>query len=61
MPDFREERQRKACEDDHWSPFPADAGPGQPFPSILGDIRPSPEAIAHARAIWKEIGYTGGE
>lgn len=59
VPDFRNEAQRKPHEDDHWSPFPEDAGPGQPFPSIRGDVRPAPEAVAHAREIWQEIGHVG--
>ncbi|MCX6358606.1 MAG: Gfo/Idh/MocA family oxidoreductase [Armatimonadetes bacterium] len=56
VPDFRDEEARKAVEHDHWSPFPEDAGPGQPPPSIRGLIEPSPEAIAHAREVWDEHG-----
>ena len=57
VPDMRDERQRLACENDQWSPFPDDAGPGQPFPSIRGDVKPSAAAVRHARKVWKEIGY----
>ncbi len=59
VPDFRKEEVRKRYENDHWSPFPEDAGPGQPYPSVLGDIKPSPEALEHARKIWREMGYEG--
>ena len=59
VPDFRDETQRCAYENDHWSPFPEDAGPGQPYPSIRGDIKPSAAAVRYARKIWKEIGYEG--
>jgi hypothetical protein len=39
VPDFRKENVRKKYEDDHWSPDPRDEDiPGQPCPSILGDI-----------------------
>jgi hypothetical protein len=57
VPDMRDERQRKAYENDEWSPFPEDAGPGQPLPSIKGDVRPSAAAVRYARKVWKEIGY----
>ncbi|MGI6083193.1 MAG: Gfo/Idh/MocA family protein [Limnochordia bacterium] len=58
IPDFKDEKSRAKYENDHWSPFPEDAGPGQPFPSIRGDIQPTPEAIAYARRLWEEeIGF----
>lgn len=59
VPDFSSEASRQAYENDHWSPWPEHAGPGQPPPSILGTLTPSPEAIAFARQVWKEIGYEG--
>jgi predicted dehydrogenase len=59
MPDFKSERSRKAVENDHWSPWPKDAGPGQPPPSILGRVEPSRKGLAHARKVWKSAGYSG--
>ena len=59
LPDFRNEAQREGVEDDHWSPYPEDAGPGQPPPSIRGLIEPSAEALAHAREVWQRHGYRG--
>ena len=59
VPDFREENSRKKYENDNWSPFPKDAGPGQPPPSILGRVEPSEQAIAYAKKTWDEIGYKG--
>lgn len=59
VPDFKKESSRKAYADDHWSPWPKDAGPGQPPASILGERKPTREALALARKIWKEIGYQG--
>ena len=59
MPDFRDESSRRAVEDDHWSPWPADAGDGQPPPSISGFREPHPEGLEHGRRIWQEMGYTG--
>jgi predicted dehydrogenase len=56
IPDFKRESVRRKFENDHWSPFPEDAGPGQPPPSIRGLIKPTAQAIAHARAIWKRLG-----
>ena len=58
LPDFRSEASRRAWADDHWSPWPQHAGPGQPPPSILGFRDPVPEAVAHARKVWQEMGYT---
>lgn len=59
IPDFRKESVRKKYENDHWSPFPEDRGPGQPYPSILGPHKPSAKALAAARKIWREIRYKG--
>ena len=40
VPDFRKEEVRKKYENDHWSPDPKDKNiPGQPSPSILGEIQ----------------------
>jgi len=57
VPDFSDEVARKPYEDNHWSPWPDHTGPGQPPPSILGTPEPSPESVAYARKVWKEIGY----
>lgn len=59
VPDFSKEASRQAYENDHWSPWPEHAGPGQPPPSILGTPTPSPEAVAFAQEVWKQIGYEG--
>jgi predicted dehydrogenase len=59
VPDFSDENSRKQYEDDHWSPWPEHAGPGQPPPSILGHVEPSPQGIEKARKVWKEIGFEG--
>ena len=59
VPDFSQEASRKAYADDHWSPWPEDAGPGQPPPSILGKRKPTRKGLANARRVWKEIGYKG--
>jgi len=45
VPDFRKEEVRKKYENDHWSPDPKDKDiPGQPLPSILGEIK-IPDAV----------------
>ncbi|MGQ9556279.1 MAG: Gfo/Idh/MocA family protein [Anaerolineae bacterium] len=59
VPDFRSEAARKQYEHDDWSPWPEDRRPGQPWPSIEGEIVPTPEAIAIARRVWAEMGYHG--
>ena len=52
LPDFRDESVRVKYENDDWSPYPEDRKPGQPWPSILGEIKLSPEAVEHARKFW---------
>ena len=59
LPDFRNEASRVRFENDHWSPWAETARPGQPPPSILGQNDPDAGSLAHAREIWKEIGYPG--
>jgi len=59
MPDFKKESSRKKYENDRWSPWPKDAGPGQPPPSITGMRKPSRKGLAHARKIWRDMGYEG--
>jgi len=59
VPDFKDEENRKQYEDDHWSPWPQDAGPGQPPPSILGFVEPTEKGIEHAKEVWDEVGYKG--
>ena len=59
VPNFKKESERKKHEGDHWSPFPDDAGPGQPPPSINGFVKPPAKGLANARRIWKKIGYKG--
>ena len=55
IPDFSDEASRQLIEDDEWSPFPEDAGPGQPVPSIRGLLEPSDEAVREARRVWGEL------
>ncbi len=57
VPDFRQEQSRRPYEDDHWSPWPEHAGPGQPPPSILGFVEPNPRGQALAQQVWTELGY----
>jgi predicted dehydrogenase len=57
VPDFRDPVARQAFANDHWSPNPAEAGPGQPLPSLLGEIKISDETLARASQVWAEMGY----
>jgi len=59
LPDFRDEAVRKQHENDNWSADPRRAGPGQPAPSVRGEIELSPEALEIAREVWRGIGYDG--
>lgn len=59
IPDFRSESVRKQYENDDWSPFPEDRRPGQPDPSIRGEVHASAEALAASRKVWRASGYDG--
>lgn len=54
VPDFRKEAVRKRYEKDDWSPDPARRKKGQPWPSVLGNIKPSAKARKFARQVWAE-------
>ncbi len=59
VPDFRKESVRKTYESDDWSPDPARKRKGQPPSSVLGEIKPSREAIEFSKKVWKTQGYAG--
>jgi predicted dehydrogenase len=52
VPDFRRDEDRRACEDDNWSPDPATGGAHRPPPSILGELVPPAGGLAYAREAW---------
>jgi len=55
VPDLRDEGTRRRYEHDHWSPDPADAGPGQPAsPSAHGAVEIPPEVYAEQRRRYRE-------
>ncbi len=60
IPNFADEAARAPYEHDQWSPYPEDAGPGQPPVSIKGRIEPTRAQIAAARKVWKRLGMEGG-
>ena len=59
VPDLRQAAVRVRYADDHWNPEPARRTPRDPWPSVLGNVQPSAEALAYARKVWKGIGYEG--
>ena len=55
VPDFRDEAVRKQYEDDHWSPYPEDAGQGQPTsPSAHGPVEIPPEVYEQQRQLYAD-------
>jgi len=58
VPDFRDKAVRAQYADDDWSPDPTTHREGDPWPSVLGKITPSAEALAYAREVWRTVGYT---
>ncbi len=59
IPDFRRKTACGPYVEDHWSPYPEDAGPGQPPPSTRGYVKPGPDAVRNARERWRGLGYDG--
>jgi len=59
IPDFRKKAARNAWRGDNWSPFPEDAGPGQPPVSLRGNLKPSKAALKNAYRVWRAGGYKG--
>jgi predicted dehydrogenase len=57
VPDFRDRDVRLRYAEDHWSPDPARRAPGDPWPSVFGNLSPSAEALAYARKNWAAVGY----
>ena len=60
VPDYRDEASRRQYENDDWSPWPEDRRPGQPWPSIRGEIRPDPDVVAAAEAYWARTAEVRG-
>ena len=59
MPGFRDEARRSKVQNDHRSPWPEHAGPGQPPLSIEGLRSLSADGIKLTRAVWDELGHDG--
>ena len=59
VPDFRKKSVRDQYAQDDWNPDPARHKEGYPWPSVLGNIKPTKKALDYARNIWREIGYEG--
>lgn len=57
IPDLRKESIRRKYENDEFSPDPS--RPDHVPCSIQGDIKPSKEALAFSRAVWRKQGYRG--
>jgi len=59
IPDFRKESERDKYRNDHCNPDPTQKKKGDPWPSILGDLKPTEQGIIYARKVWKKEGYKG--
>lgn len=57
VPDFRNESARHKHAKDDWSPDPSRHQPGQPWPSVAGNVRPSRRAVADAKKLWRVEQY----
>lgn len=53
MPDFRKKSERKKFSTDDWNPDPTRRKLGYPYPSVIGDIKPTKKGLAFAKKIWK--------
>ncbi len=54
VPDFRQDSARRRYEADDWTPDPEKHKPGQPWPSMAGDLQPSETARRYAELVWQE-------
>ena len=61
VPDLRRPETRDAYRNDHWNPDPARRTEADPWPSVLGDVRPREEGLAFAREVWATRGFVGRE
>jgi len=59
IPDFRDKAVRARYANDDWTPDPERRKEGDPWPSILGEIKPTKAGIAFAKKVWKQAGYGG--
>ncbi len=57
VPDFRKKSVCKKYAKDEWNPDPTRHKKGDPWPSVLGNVKPSEKAMAYARKVWKKAGY----
>lgn len=54
VPDFRKKSIRRKFADDHWNPDPKQRKKGDPWPSVQGNVKVTPEALDRARRDWKD-------
>lgn len=59
VPDFRNKAVRRKYLADNWNPDPAQHKAGMPWPSVLGDVKPTKAQMAYAKKVWKKHGYLG--
>jgi len=57
IPDFRKKAVRARFVNDDWTPDPERRKEGDPWPSILGEIKPTKAGTAYSRKVWKQVGY----
>ncbi len=59
IPDFHKKEDRERYASDDWSADPLKRKEGSPWPSVLGEIKPTEEGLAFARKVWEDMGYKG--
>ena len=59
IPDFQKKEDRKKYANDDWSADPLKRKESSPWPSVLGEIKPTEEGLAFAQKIWEGMGYKG--
>jgi hypothetical protein len=57
IPDFHKDAVLRKFERDDWSPDPAYRKSGQPWPSILGNIKPGKLGAKYAQRNWRQAEY----
>jgi predicted dehydrogenase len=59
IPDFHRKSVRDKYRRDDWNPNPLTHRRSDPWPSVLGNVRPTKQGLAYARKVWRNAGYTG--
>ena len=59
MPNFRDKKARAKYAHDDWNPNPLRRKPGNPWPSVTGEVKLEKSGLEYAHKVWRSMGYMG--